>query len=96
MPCRVHRQGGTVTSERASSERLRLYVCRCCCFTWHATRLVMGNFGAEESDNKINVQVVLRCRPLLQREIDEGAESVLTCRRNEVCVKLLVADDGQV
>ncbi len=47
-------------------------------------RLVLGTFGAEDSDNKVNVQVILRCRPLLQREIDESAESILTCRRNEV------------
>lgn len=32
-------------------------------------------------------QVILRSRPLLQKEIDEEAESILTCRRNEVRVR---------
>jgi kinesin family member 11 len=39
---------------------------------------------ASDAPSSVGVQVVLRCRPLLPRELAEGAQSVLTCRRNEV------------
>lgn len=40
--------------------------------------------GGPDPSKGLNVQVVLRCRPLLPHEKDEGAESVIQCRRNEV------------
>lgn len=39
---------------------------------------------ASDAPSSVGVQVVLRCRPLLPRELSEGAQSILTCRRNEV------------
>ena len=38
----------------------------------------------QDLSNGVNVQVVLRCRPLFKWERDMGAEPVITCRRNEV------------
>lgn len=40
--------------------------------------------GDVEPASHVGVQVILRCRPMLPREIDEGGQPILTCRRNEV------------
>ena len=41
----------------------------------------------KDLSNGVNVQVVLRCRPLFAWERDLGAQSAITCRRNEVGTK---------
>lgn len=65
---------------------LRVPGCLCLCReTLEEGSLTVSPDGRlDASPSHVGVQVILRCRPLLPREVAEGAQSVLTCRRNEV------------
>jgi hypothetical protein len=75
---------GTAAGGTDEHRRVNVQVCVGCCLAASPSAFPLPcpcNFA---NCQPYWSQVILRSRPLLQKEIDEDAESILTCRRNEV------------